>query len=408
MADFIAWAPIVAMRLCASLVCACSFATSCLAQSELWEKCSPGPWGELEYKWVLLAPPQVAIDTLEFRTEATEWYFPGATREEVRDLFERVKLRAAVWPELDSTKWAQRDGHVVVAPTPGFLEAMSRRQRNEIYAVLAKSERNPAYRRPFAVVARHRETAWLNACRLSPKTRSLVARFLYDRKGVVSLSNVSHVLSSIDDDERPVFLRWVLSTPTVTVRVRLTSASNLASMAGYWGSRVSGPSYILPLLESSLMDEKVAYVDIINLLPSFPRERLNRYPTGALSNRGGERPDCFWSAVNFLSDIPKSTPFDEGFAAYFRTHYRPVEKPEFGDVVLWADEQNRVPHAAVYIAGEIVFTKNGAEQRRPWVMSTIGDVDARYPGKHRFMRRLESRPPKPSFSIRGGAWLALR
>ena len=45
------------------------------------------------------------------------------------------------------------------------------------------------------------------------------------------------------------------------------------------------------------------------------------------------------------------------------------------------DEADRSSiHSAVYIADDIVFTKNGPSAATPWVLSTIAEMKAFYPG----------------------------
>ncbi len=51
-----------------------------------------------------------------------------------------------------------------------------------------------------------------------------------------------------------------------------------------------------------------------------------------------------------------------------------------GDLVLLLDNQNKVIHSAVYIADDIVFTKNGINFAQPWVMMHEKDMVGHFSG----------------------------
>lgn len=351
-----------------------------------WVKCPPGPWGELEYKWFVLAPPADAVETLRLTGDQITWTFPGMASKTVVSLLEDVQLDWSTWPELSPDRWEASDDGVVMRPTVALVAAMTPAQRARIYSVLGKSSDNPNHHRPWGVVPKEYAERWVDLSRMPQDIKGLVKTLLYEHNGAVAFTDVQVVLSRTDNEQRAEFLRWLLSNPAVTVRLRLDSNTNVGAVSEYWESYDSS-IHALPLLQSLILDEP-HYIDIINLLPSFPRKRLNRYAIGDLANEGGERPDCFWSSVNFLADRAEANPFSDGFGEYFRSNYRPAKDLEFGDIILWLDEAKRVTHACVYVAGNIVFTKNGGEQRRPWILSTMNEVGARYNGTRAVMRRI--------------------
>ena len=57
----------------------------------------------------------------------------------------------------------------------------------------------------------------------------------------------------------------------------------------------------------------------------------------------------------------------------------PDRPAAFGDVILFRDAKAESVHMCVYIADDIVFTKNGAHYFQPWVLMRFADVVARYP-----------------------------
>jgi len=58
--------------------------------------------------------------------------------------------------------------------------------------------------------------------------------------------------------------------------------------------------------------------------------------------------------------------------------YQTVEAPyRFGDVLCFLDEGEGL-HTCVYVADDIVFTKNGDSVLAPWVLMQLQDVESIY------------------------------
>nr|QMS48049.1 hypothetical protein WG33_0248 [uncultured bacterium] len=53
--------------------------------------------------------------------------------------------------------------------------------------------------------------------------------------------------------------------------------------------------------------------------------------------------------------------------------------PTFGDVLMLVKPGGDIIHSCVFIADNIVFTKNGANPSAPWILMTLDDVVAFYP-----------------------------
>jgi hypothetical protein len=89
--------------------------------------------------------------------------------------------------------------------------------------------------------------------------------------------------------------------------------------------------------------------------------------------------DCFWTALNFfndpsevqLSNITSSVEF------LFRDYTSMRGAPRYGDVLLFL-ENEKPTHACVYIADDVVFTKNGANYHQPWTLMRMRDMMPRY------------------------------
>ena len=51
---------------------------------------------------------------------------------------------------------------------------------------------------------------------------------------------------------------------------------------------------------------------------------------------------------------------------------------EYGDMIVF-NSGGRAIHGCIYIAEDIVFTKNGASHYQPWTLMHLNDVLATYP-----------------------------
>jgi hypothetical protein len=65
---------------------------------------------------------------------------------------------------------------------------------------------------------------------------------------------------------------------------------------------------------------------------------------------------------------------------FIRKNYYQIAAPSlYGDVVLLMNDKQEVKHSAVYLADNLVFTKNGNNYRQPWMLMRIPDLLATYP-----------------------------
>ena len=120
-------------------------------------------------------------------------------------------------------------------------------------------------------------------------------------------------------------------------------------------------------------------LNVSYLLPPFARLRLYMFSPPS-SDPSVEKQDCFWSALNFFNDKPDARLADKDFALeQLKTAYVETKSPRtYGDLILLLDAAGATLHACVYIADDVVFTKNGVDYLQPWVLMKIPDVLAHY------------------------------
>jgi hypothetical protein len=119
-------------------------------------------------------------------------------------------------------------------------------------------------------------------------------------------------------------------------------------------------------------------VDIMHFLPAIMREKLYTFPS-LKDGVKGRMPDCHWTSLNFFNLTPRDYYRNTSLAAVQLTQsYNSVSTPyQFGDVLCYIDNGEGL-HTCVYIADNIVLTKNGENILAPWVLLTIEDVSKIY------------------------------
>jgi hypothetical protein len=120
-------------------------------------------------------------------------------------------------------------------------------------------------------------------------------------------------------------------------------------------------------------------IDINLLLPALCRERLYTFPS--LSDAiGGRLPDCNWTALNFFSEKPEPYFLDSKTSSIeIKEGYVALAQPSaLGDLICFISPTGEVFHSCVYLADDIVFTKNGESPFAPWILMKLKNVAARY------------------------------
>ncbi|HSH93904.1 MAG TPA: hypothetical protein VK968_07145, partial [Roseimicrobium sp.] len=203
-------------------------------------------------------------------------------------------------------------------------------------------------------------------------------RLFYPRSDWLCFSDLPEMLSvSSSDPERRKLFKVLSGNETMLMKLLVHPRSDVQSLVQYW-SRGSRAKDIEPILESMSRLSTTNSIDVINFLPAFARKRLNTYPTPSTQK---DRPneDCFWTAFNFFNDPPGETVKDQNqWGAELNARYQMVASPAFGDMVFVTTPQGDAVHAAVYIADNVVFTKNGGNLSQPWLLMTMQDMLAEY------------------------------
>jgi len=189
-----------------------------------------------------------------------------------------------------------------------------------------------------------------------------------------------------NDSEKRLFIKTISRKSTLLARLKIDADSDIDALSGYWdvGGRHKD---ILPLMRSLQRVEGGLNMSIIYLLPHFMREHLYTYPFPS-SDPQAPKQDCFWSAFNTFTSQP-----DDRFSDLQYTHqvlmtdyYNIAQPSQLGDLVFLSGSDSQALHAAVYVADDVVFTKNGFHCTQPWILMHLKDMVETYaarvpPGK---------------------------
>lgn len=343
-------------------------------------RCQPGPWGDLEYTRIVIEPPEALIDLAEIRPHPAVWVFKGFTPGSLAALWHATPLAPAVAAAVDARQgWEIVDGGILMRPTNEFILALSRETRAKIYSTLAQFEENPDQKEPFRFRADGLDE-WIHDGGLSAETVALMRQLLYRRGTSLLLSDASILLARLPrSEDRIQLVKTLARKSTLLVRMRVRPDTNFDGLDDYW-DRGRRTKDLKPFLQSLVRSSDTNTVDLIHLLPRLPRSLLYTYPA---ANEAGTNSflDCHWTVLNFFNLTPdeRYQHLDAVTAAILHDYYVVTGTRTFGDILLFAQSDGTVIHSCVYVADNIVFTKNGSSQNSPWILMTLPDVIAYYP-----------------------------
>ena len=346
-------------------------------RSRLIKHCKPGPWGELDYSRIVMEPPaEFAGAYAQSEPEVPRWVFPGQTRDQVSLFLQSAKLTSNQWNEIQArAEWSTGPNGTIVRPAREWVLGLTRESRSLIYDVLADSEENAAQ---YYALCYHAELMdeWLGNAGLQPATLQLIKSLLYVKERTLFLGDLNLAMSLVPDPaERLRLAKALYRQSALLVKLRVRPTSNIDALVSYW-SRGGRTKDVKPLLESLPKLPNGFMIDINHLLPKFARAYLNTYPQPNVDSCH----DCHWAALNFfnLDPLEKYANRQDAAAAYMSDYYAITGNPLLGDILVLVTPQGKALHSCVYVADDIVFTKNGLTSCAPWVLMELTDVLAFY------------------------------
>ena len=333
-----------------------------------------GPWGTLDLVPITLDYPSshsiYDFDVQPYR----QWVFKESTLESIRQLFDQDGLSEATRDALLKTAVADaRIKGFVIHPPDAVVRAFSPTVRAALYADLAKNPENIGPSHPSMFRA---DTVgqWFDKSGVPDEIVKKIEPLVYRRENYLLFADPQLVVPEISSRlERIKLYRALHRTATFRVHVGVGEGQTTDQILGYWG-HPNRAAEIEPLLTA--MTARRHGLSVMAFLPPFARERLFTYPKPHQNDDGVGR-DCIWASLNFFNEQPDDH-IAEKMDRMMAQDYEPIKSPaQLGDLVLMFNGEKLV-HSCVYIAGDVVFTKNGVGTGDPFVLEKMDDVLGRY------------------------------
>lgn len=338
-----------------------------------------GPWGVIETTPITMMPPPEYIQESLPVSPARAWYFAGSEKPPLDDLFRAAGLTDGQRDSLWKTCHEGSANAFVCSPDDAFVRDLVPDARAHLYTRLGLDERNIEQDSAFRFSGPSVQ-AWLAEGGLRQDLVTTVERLAYrnhDYWMFADLRLVDPLVQGVE--ERTRLLRTLAADQTYLVRLRVDAESNIDEVSAYWG-RGGRAQQVRPIIEALSHVPGGASLGIRALLPPFAQTRLSTYQSPTLDPIERQR-DCHWTTMNFFATQP-----DDAFLGNpdmlvekLKTDYYPVfGNFQLGDVVLFM-AGNNLFHSAVYIADDILFTKNGPNPSNPWMFARLQEVTEYYP-----------------------------
>lgn len=339
----------------------------------------PGPWGHLEYLPISIECPEELLPVHAFESTVTHWIFKGYTVEKYLRLLDEVGISGSLREELRSAEVLHAvEGGLDVTPTHNIVLNLPAAARKPIYTILAAFPENGSsliFIQAKTVDERFAKSG------VSAATIELFRKLSCEYGRYVIFSDVPSIFSQIPTyDERVHFLKALTRQSTMIVKIHVTADADLDGLMSYWG-KACWSKDARPLLESLARIPGGARLDISHLLPPSPSALLYTFPLPANPLDGpAVRKDCHYTAFNFFRDPPDARYANKEFIVerLKEDHFPVPSDPRYGDLVLFLTPDGQLIHSAVFLADNIVYTKNGDTSLHPWMLSTVQDLIDQY------------------------------
>ncbi|MEN9636787.1 MAG: hypothetical protein RL077_5191 [Verrucomicrobiota bacterium] len=336
-------------------------------------------WGTIDCSNIFLEAPNSLIDSASRADQVPVWHFPGTTRDSLEGLLVKASLTEATIAALLKAEHTQVNARgITLLPPSNILVELTPNDRQALYTLLAASPENDYHANPQLITGNIDE--WLWGTHLSDLQKNIFKKTLWHRGRVAAFSDVSLLIQTATSrEEVAAALRTMTRTQTFTARVRRDPHTTTEQeFIDYW-SAGGRNSDALPMMRALVESTTDRPIDINLLLPTLCRERLYTFPS--LSDAiGGRLPDCNWTALNFFSEKPEPYFLDSKTSSIeIKESYAPLAQPSaLGDLICFISPTGEVFHSCVYLADDIVFTKNGESPFAPWILMKLKNVAARY------------------------------
>ena len=344
-------------------------------------KSAPGPWGRLEYFPVFMEAPLSLVENFPIPNTRSRWAFPASSLPQLHDFFSKAGLEESFISTLLMKDSVVIDGDMAYLFPPLLsLEAMTSQQRTLVYSELRKYPANEFHVEPVLITSGDVDD-WFGSSKLRPEIIAKLKEYTYKRGDTLAFSDLPAVMNYAQgEEEARAMVKAFTRTRALMVKMIVENKADIETIMTYWTTGLNlRRKDMQPLLES-IVDVGAEKIDLVHMLPPLPRKLLMTYPDPGMAKEG-VYPDCHWTSLNFFNYNAQPYLLDSRLATTaVLERFNPVDAPyKFGDILFFLDaERGDAFHSCVYIADDIVFTKNGRNVLSPWIFARLEDVKRVY------------------------------
>lgn len=341
-----------------------------------------GPWGKMSYYYFYLEAPRHLIELYPLRNPRTRWAVPLDQEMPFRSLLESLPMTERQKKLLFTPdNVGVSDGLYVMFPPAEVLETLSPEARSTLYVYLARFPENVDIQNPVRIRSGSvRE--WAAGTTMRPELVAKMEAMTYFRGDLMLFADFPYLLSLANSEEEARTLQKHSSrVRSMVVRLEVKHGTKVEDIMPYWTTGLGlRRKEVEQMLQAAIDTPGVSGFDLVHMLPPLPRKLLYTYPDSSMAVEG-VLPDCHWTALNFFNYNPEPIYLDEFFAASrLLAAFEPVDPPyRFGDAMVFLTEEMNAYHSCIYIAADLVYTKNGRSLYAPWTMLNLKDVQSTYP-----------------------------
>lgn len=342
---------------------------------------APGPWGRIEFAPFKISPPADFASAYRglLGLDSKRWNFVGQTSSSLPTLLAKLGLHSSRIDTITSQAFDDLEQlGLAFLPDDKFVQDLTPAERSELYHWLAHANGKNWQANAFRF--RGEFSDWFADTPLQPRTIQLVESLVYRRGDYLLFADLPLVAEQLQEQAEFAKLIKVLARETTMLaKLHLSAEDDLESLIEYW-SRGRRAEDIRPIIESLGQSRRNHAIDIVHLLPSFARRFLYTYPPFTTEWKNSSR-DCHWTSMNFFQLVPEDSMSNLQYVAevVIRDWQQIFSPPMLGDLVFFQDQHENIFHSAVYIADNVLFTKNGPAVVRPWILMRESDLFGFYP-----------------------------
>ena len=332
----------------------------------------PGAWGDVEYVPLFTECPDEYLSAQMDATADRRWFFAGLSTDQVKNYFTSIpELSAEDKKFFAEAKLESAPNGTYLTPSAQLIFSLNAEARKKIYRFLTQFPENNWQREAY-VFPKDSFDHYFKDSDVAPETITKVRQLWYSYGKALLFADLPYVLDTLSTFEQKKNLEKAISRrSTMLMRLHVNPRSDINSLVEYWG-RGGTSKDIKPLLESLGKLPQGERINVALLLPPLPASRLYTYPFPSFN----QPENCHWSSFNFFRDPPDNRYSDLKFLKekLDNDYYPMFTDPRYGDLVFLTKPNGDIVHSAVYIADDIVFTKNGGHFSAPWIFMRLPEL----------------------------------